>query len=219
MKSYSAAMERMSAFVKQWGAKEMDFIVGSGPQNSTAGGVFQVRLSRNPLPGDTGNKTTGAKSPAFFSMVIPPQQSPNRASNPGPIASANLTQSSVPSPNNGTMSGLATGTGTHGQTFSSSAINRTNPIAQGANNTFTSAMVSGPLSSVPALMAAITSSVVAASNFYGVSAPGNGSSQFSTTPGSGIVPHRDGRELLPESLIDCPIQSMFCNLILIRPTY
>lgn len=71
MKSYSLAMEKISGFVKQWGPKEIDFEVGSGPQNSTAGGVFQVRLSRNPLPGDTGNTTTGSNFPAFFGMVIP----------------------------------------------------------------------------------------------------------------------------------------------------
>ena len=48
-KSYSSALDVVVTYIKRWGANEMDFEVGSGPQNSTTEGVFQVRLAGNSL--------------------------------------------------------------------------------------------------------------------------------------------------------------------------
>lgn len=57
-KSFSSALDMLAASVRRWGAKEMDFIVGSGPQNSTAEGEFQVRLGRGTFTAGTGIGTS-----------------------------------------------------------------------------------------------------------------------------------------------------------------
>lgn len=57
-KSLPLALDQVAASVQQWGAKEMDFMIGSGPQNTTAEGVFQVRLGHEIFTAGTGIGTS-----------------------------------------------------------------------------------------------------------------------------------------------------------------
>lgn len=56
--SFSLALDKLAASVQQWGAKEMDCVIGSGLQNTTAEGVFQVRLGREIFTAGTGIGTS-----------------------------------------------------------------------------------------------------------------------------------------------------------------
>lgn len=57
-KSYSSAVDKLATYVRQWGSKELDFKVGSGPQNSTTEGVFRIRLGQSSFPAVTGISTS-----------------------------------------------------------------------------------------------------------------------------------------------------------------
>ena len=46
-KTYSAAVDKVATYIKQWGSKELDFEVGSGPHNVTTEGIFRVRLGQS----------------------------------------------------------------------------------------------------------------------------------------------------------------------------
>lgn len=61
-KSYSSAIDELGAFVRKWGAKEMDFEVGSGLNtttgaNTTTEGVFYIKLGRESISVGTGFST------------------------------------------------------------------------------------------------------------------------------------------------------------------
>ena len=56
-KSFSAAINQLADYVKQWGAKEMVFEVGSGPVDSTTEAVFQINLGRGLYTAGTGIST------------------------------------------------------------------------------------------------------------------------------------------------------------------
>ena len=71
-KHFSLAVHQLATYVKQWGAKEMDFEVGSGPPNSTTEGVFQVRLGSGPLTAGTGIST----SIPFSTVTVEKNSSP-----------------------------------------------------------------------------------------------------------------------------------------------
>ena len=53
-KSFSSAVDKLATYIKKWGSKEMDFQVGSGPQNSTTEGVFRIRLGQGSFTAGTG---------------------------------------------------------------------------------------------------------------------------------------------------------------------
>ncbi len=79
IKTYSTVIDMVTTDVKKWGVKEMDFEVGSGSDTSTPEGIFQVRLSPNPLSGDASDNA-GTPLPSFFDMVIPPSRPSNTTS-------------------------------------------------------------------------------------------------------------------------------------------
>ena len=56
--SYSSAMDKLAAYVKLWGSKELDFEVGSGAPNSTTEGVFKIRMGQRVSSAGTGLSTT-----------------------------------------------------------------------------------------------------------------------------------------------------------------
>ena len=74
--SYSTAMDKLAIYVKQWGSKELDFEVGSGPVNSTTEGVFKIRMSQKDLTAGTGLSTTPASKNASVLAVKPASTPP-----------------------------------------------------------------------------------------------------------------------------------------------
>lgn len=223
MRSYSAAMEKLNIFVKQWGAKELDFEVGGGPQNSRAQGVFQVRLSGKPLPGDTGNTTAGWRVSDNFSLVIstPGRSSAlwaNKSMSTGlpaltasttPLtaigltavgfsitANTNLTRQSAAVLNG---IGLIENTNANVTRRSSAAISNNVYIPTTADVTLYSTAAASSSIGISASGATTmkTQSTRTAFNASGVAVSTNATLTTQSAAAGGAVPHRDGRKLVP----------------------
>lgn len=67
--SYSTAMDQPSIWVNTWGAKEMDFEIGSGNQSSMPEGVFQIRFGQQPHQFDAGASTGATLNYSTFQAL------------------------------------------------------------------------------------------------------------------------------------------------------
>lgn len=101
-KSFSLALHKLAASIQQWGAKEMDFVIGSGPQNTTAEGIFQVRLGRGVFTAGTGISTS-----LPFSTLSIAATSPLDATST-PMFTATRVSSGLIPVNNSTAAGRST---------------------------------------------------------------------------------------------------------------